>query len=159
MASTGTAWALCLLAGCAKPPQGPPSAVVPVIGLPPIPIDLTRPGLDTRPMPTAEAVAAVERTVRVAPDVAETMIERRPVRLGHPAGATGRNLAGYVRFRVIIATDGTVQGLTLLETTSNLFVPIATASVQSWQYKPYLLNGRPVAMDTQVRLGFTPPGP
>ena len=145
------------MAGCAKPPQAPLTSVVPVIGLPPIPVDLTRPGLDVRPMPTAEAVAAVERTVRVAPQAEETMIERRPVRLGYPAEAAQRHLSGYVRFRVIIAPDGTIQGLTLLETTNNLFVPTATASIQSWQYKPYLLNGKPVAVDTQVQLDFTPP--
>ena len=146
-----------MLAGCAKPPQAPLTSVVPVIGLPPIPIDLSRPGLDVRPMPTAEAVMAVEHTVRVAPAVAETLIERRPVRLGYPSEAAQRRLSGYVRFRVIVARDGTVEGLTLLETTNNVFVPIATASVQSWQYKPYQVNGTPVAMDTQVRLEFTPP--
>lgn len=143
--------------GCAKPSQAPLTAVVPVIGLPPIPVDLTRPGLDVRPMPTAEAVAAVQRTVRVAPQVEEAMIERRPVRLGYPAEAAQRHLSGHVLFRVIIAPDGTIQGLTLLETTNNLFVPIATASIQSWQYKPYLLNGKAFAVDTQVRLDFTPP--
>ncbi len=148
---------LCLLAGCAKPAQGPLTSVVPVIGLPPIPIDLSRPGLDVRPMPTAEAVAAVEHTVRLTPELAETLIERRPVRLGYPAEAAQRHLPGYVRLRIIIARDGTVEGLTLLETTNNLFVPIAIASVQSWHYKPYLVSGKPVAVDTQVRLEFTPP--
>lgn len=148
---------LCALTGCAKPPQTPLTAVVPVIGLPPIPIDLSRPGLDIRPMPSAETVAAHERTVRLSPQVAETMIERRPVRLGYPAEAARRHLSGYVRFRVILAPDGTVQGLTLLETTNNLFVPIATASVQSWQYRPYVADGRPIAIDTQVRVDFTPP--
>ncbi len=156
-AALASVMALGLAIGCAKPPQAPLTSVVPIIGLPPIPIDTTRPGLDIRSMPTAEAVAAVERTVRVAPQVEETMIERRPVRLGYPAEAAQRRLSGHVLFRVIIAPDGTVQGLTLIETTNNLFVPVATASVQSWQYKPYLLNGKPVAVDTQVRLDFTPP--
>ena len=152
-----TAWILCLLSGCAKPSQAPLTSVVPVIGLPPIPIDLTRPGLDVRPMATAEAVAAVQPTVRVDAAVEEAMIERRPVRLGYPAEAAQRRLSGHVVFRIIVARDGTVEGLTLIETTNNLFIPIATASVQSWQYKPYLLNGKPTAVDTQVRLDFEPP--
>ena len=144
-------------AGCARPSLPPPNYVVPVIGLPPIPIDMTRPGLDVRSMPTAETMSAAERAVKVTPEVATTMLERRPVRLGYPAEAAQRRLSGYVKFRVVIGRDGVVEGLTLVETTNNLFVRPATASVQSWQYRPYLVNGKPVAMDTLVRLDFVPP--
>ncbi len=149
--------ALGMGAGCAKPPQAPPTYVIPVIGLPPIPIDVSRPGLDVRSMPAAETMIATERTVRVPPEVASTMLERRPVRLGYPREARQRHLSGHVRFRIVIARDGTVEGLTLVEATSNLFVRPATASVQSWQYRPYLLDGQPVAVDTFAQVDFAPP--
>ncbi len=155
MVLIGSALAVC--AGCAKPPQAPPNYVVPIIGLPPIPIDETRPGIDVRPIPTAETMAATEHVVSVAPEVQAALLERRPVRLGYPPEALQRKLSGYVRFRVVIGRGGTVEGLTLVETTNILFVRPATASVETWQYRPYLLNGRPVAVDTFVRVDFEVP--
>jgi outer membrane biosynthesis protein TonB len=148
---------LVVCAGCAKPPQAPLTQVVPVIGLPPITIDETRPGLDVQRMRSAESVAATEQTLRLAPDVASTMLERRPVSMGYPAAARARRLAGKVRFRAIVGRDGAVEGLTVVEASDPVFVPIATASVQSWQYRPYLLNGQPVAVDTMVQVEFAPP--
>jgi protein TonB len=130
---------------------------VPLIGLPPIPINETRPGLDVQRMRSAESVAATERTMRVAADVESAMLTRRPVTMGYPAAARARRLAGRVRFRVIVGRDGSVEGLTVVEASDPMFVPIATASVQSWQYKPYVLNGQPVAVDTMVQVEFAPP--
>ncbi|NYF79278.1 energy transducer TonB [Granulicella arctica] len=147
--------ALGLSTGCAKPPQPPANIVSPLIGLPPIMIDTTRAGLDVREMPSAEMVATTERSVQVAPSVASAMLERRPVRTGFPAGARAKHLSsGHVVFRVIVGRDGVVEGLTAIEASDAVFVPIATASVQSWQYRPYLLNGRAVAMDTTARVDF-----
>ena len=148
--------ALGVCSGCAKPPQAPPNYVVPVIGLPPIAVDMTRPGLDVQPMPTAETVISVERTLKVPADVEAALLERRPVRVGYPLAARQRNEAGFVRFRVVVSTEGKVKGLTVVESSDQVFVPIATATVQSWEYRPYVLNGKPVAVDTMVRVDFKP---
>ena len=149
--------ALCVCAGCAKPAQTPPNYVVPIIGLPPIAIDTSRPGLDVREMPSAETVAANERAVNVAAEVEAQMLERRPVRMGYPLAALQRNESGYVRFRVIVSAEGNVQGTDRGgEASDQVFIPIATASVQSWQYRPYVLNGRAVAVNTFVRVDFVP---
>jgi outer membrane biosynthesis protein TonB len=146
-------------AGCAKRQvQGPPlTQVVPLRGLPPIQIDTRRPGLDVIELPTAETMAATQRTVKVAAEVEATMLERRPVSMGYPAAARQRRLAGHVRFRTVVGPDGIVQGLTLIEASDPVFVPIAKANVESWQYRPYLLNGRAVAVDTTVQVEFSPP--
>jgi TonB family protein len=145
-------------AGCAKPAPTPPGYVIPVVGLPPIMIDEKRPGLDVLTMRSAEEVAQSERTMQVPADVESAMLERRPVRMAYPVAARSRRLAGKVRFRVIVARDGSVEGLTMVEASDPVFVPIATASVQSWQYRPYVLNGQPVAVDTTVQVDFAPPG-
>ena len=142
--------------GCAKPAPPPANVVAPLIGLPPIMIDTSRPGLDVRDMPRAETVAATERTVKVAADVEAAMLERRPVRMGYPLAARQRSQSGYVQFRVIVSPEGLVEGLTVIKSSDQVFVPLATASVQSWQYRPYLLNGKPVAVDTTVRVDFSP---
>ena len=152
LSATGT-----LGLGCAKPPQSQPSYVLPIVGLPPIPIDESRPGIDVRSIPTAETMASLERAVRVAPEAEAALLERRPMRLGYPAEALQRKLSGYVRFRVVIGRTGLVEGLTLMETTNNLFIRPATASVETWQYRPYLVNGKAEAVDTFVRVDFTLP--
>ncbi|HEY0264332.1 MAG TPA: energy transducer TonB [Granulicella sp.] len=148
-----------MCAGCAHRPQqkGPLTQVVPIIGLPPITVDNSRPGLDVQPMRSAEEVAADERTMKVPADVASALLERRPVRMGYPEQARERHLAGRVEFRVIIGRDGAVEGMTLLQASDSVFVEIAKASVQSRQYRPYQLNGQPIAMDTMVEVAFTPP--
>lgn len=147
-----------MMAGCSPaPPRYPPNVVAPVIGLPPITIDETRPGLDVQPIPTAEEIAAREQTIRVPASVARTMLERRPVSIGYPAAARAQRLSGHVAFRLIVAKNGTVEGLTVTESSNMLFTPLATAAVQTWQYRPYMLNGKPIAMDTTARVEFSPP--
>ena len=145
-------------AGCVEhSPKAPLTSVVPIIGLPPIPIDTTRPGLDMRDLPTAETMAATQRTVKVPGDVEATMLERRPVTMGYPTEARGKRMMGQVRFRAIVGLDGRVAGLSLIEASSPVFIRIAAANVQSRQYRPYLVNGQPVAVDTTVRVDFSPP--
>ncbi len=148
---------LCLLEGCARQPQAPPAYVIPVIGLPPIPVEQSRPGIDPHDIPSAETILAIEPTIRLDAEQAASRLERRPVRLGYPAEARQLGLSGFVRFQVVIAADGTVQGLTLLETSNNLFVRAATATVESYQYRAYLVDGKPVAVDTTVRVEFELP--
>jgi protein TonB len=36
-----------------------------------------------------------------------------------------------------------------------LLAPSAVDAVKQWKYRPYLLNGKPVAMETQVTVSFT----
>ena len=36
-----------------------------------------------------------------------------------------------------------------------MLIPAAIDAVKQWRYKPYLLNGEPVAMTTQVVVNFT----
>ena len=143
--------------GCAKRSQAPLNAVAPVIGLPPITIDTSRPGLDVREMPLAATVAASEPTVRLSPEVASAMLERRPVRMVYPAEARSRHLEGKVLFRVVIGQTGSVEGLTVLSASDPLFVPVATASVQSWLYRPFVVDGRAIAVDTEIRVDFSLP--
>lgn len=143
-------------AGCAKPPQPPPNQVVALVGLPPITVDTTRPGLDIQPMRSAEAVAASEHTVKIPASVANSLLVRRPVKIGYPQEARARRLRGKVLFRVILGREGNLEGLTVVKASDPVFVPIATASVQSRQYRPYQLNGHPVAVDTTVELEFEP---
>ena len=36
-----------------------------------------------------------------------------------------------------------------------MLVPSAIDAVRQWKYKPYILNGEPVEVDTQITVNFT----
>jgi TonB family protein len=145
--------------GCAQQVKAPPVATAPAAGqahgTPTV--DLTRvpEPAAPKPMPTAEEATAGEHPLKVSAAVAASMLESRPVMLAYPAEAKARHLTGKVLFHAIIAQDGSVKGLTVIESADPLFVPAAVAAVQSWRYHPYLLNGQPVAMDTTITVIFT----
>lgn len=60
---------------------------------------------------------------------------------------TGRE--GRVELRAIIGTDGTVRSLQFLDGDS-MFYQSALDAVRQWRYKPTLLNGRAVEVDTHI---------
>lgn len=58
--------------------------------------------------------------------------------------------SGVVVMRAIIGTDGKVQQLTLLYGSPGPYGAAVMEAVRQWEYKPYLLNGNPVKVDTTV---------
>jgi TonB family protein len=56
---------------------------------------------------------------------------------------------GTVELHAIIATDGSIRSLQVLEGDS-LFYQSALDAVRQWRYKPTFLNGLPVKVDTHI---------
>jgi periplasmic protein TonB len=56
--------------------------------------------------------------------------------------------------RAIIATDGSIQSLQVVGG-DPLFFQSALAAVQQWQYRPTVLNGRAVEIDTFVTVIYS----
>ena len=54
-----------------------------------------------------------------------------------------------------IGKDGTIQNLHVLSTASPLLNQAAIDAVKEWRYRPYILNGEPVEVDTQIPVNFT----
>ena len=71
----------------------------------------------------------------------------------YPQIARAIHLSGTVRLRAIIATDGSVQSLEVLSG-SPILARAAVAAVRQWRYRPTLLNGRPVEVETYVTVNF-----
>jgi len=69
------------------------------------------------------------------------------------SGSTTGN--GMVSLRVIIATDGTVKDVQLINGDDRL-APSAIAAVKQWKYKPMSVNGSPVEVETRVDVKFLP---
>jgi TonB family protein len=67
------------------------------------------------------------------------------------AKQTGRS--GRVELRAIIATDGTIQSLQVVSG-DPLFIQSAMQAVQQWRYKPTILNGQPVEIDTFITVFY-----
>lgn len=61
---------------------------------------------------------------------------------------------GKVELRAIIATDGTIQSLEVVNG-DPLFLQSALAAVRQWRYRPTVLNGQPVEIDTYITVVYT----
>ncbi len=57
--------------------------------------------------------------------------------------------AGRVELRAVIATDGTIQSLQVISG-DPFFYQSALDAVRQWRYKPTVLNGEPVEIDTFI---------
>jgi TonB family protein len=93
--------------------------------------------------------------IRVGGNVQTAMLTRRVEPVYPPAAIEARVMA-VVKFSVIISQDGKVQQVQV-EGGHPLFVSAAMEAVKQWEYKPTLLNGKPVEVVTVVEVFFDPP--
>ena len=56
--------------------------------------------------------------------------------------------------RAVIGKTGDVESVQLISG-HPLLATAAAESVRQWKYRPYLLNGNPVEVETQVTVNFT----
>jgi len=71
----------------------------------------------------------------------------------YPDSAKGQQ--GTVVLAVLIGRDGSVQDAKFLQG-SLAFARVAIDGVKQWHFKPYLLNNRPVSVQTLLTLSFKP---
>lgn len=102
--------------------------------------------------PTAVPKVAVSR-IRVSGGVAQGLKIRdfRPV---YPQMAKIARVQGAVVLAAIIGKDGSIQGLHVVSTASPLLNQAAVDAVQQWKYRPYILDGEPVEVDTTITVNF-----
>jgi periplasmic protein TonB len=92
------------------------------------------------PIPVGGSVEAASLMHRVVPQYPEI------ARLTH--------VSGTIVLRAIIAKDGTVQELSYVSGPALLIKP-AMDAVRKWSYRPTLLNGKPVEVETTIDVVFT----
>jgi protein TonB len=71
----------------------------------------------------------------------------------YPALARQMRVAGTVRLTGIVATDGRVRDLSVIEG-HPLLVQAAVQAVRQWIYQPTLLNGEPVEVTAPIEVHF-----
>jgi protein TonB len=72
----------------------------------------------------------------------------------YPYIAKQLHIEGTVRFRARIAADGTIVSL-VPERGNSILAAAARRAILRWRYRPLLLNGAPVALDTEITVHFT----
>lgn len=101
--------------------------------------------------PVAVPKVAVQR-VRVSAGVTQGMVIRK-VQPTYPPLARTARVQGSVVLAAIIGKDGTIQNLHVISG-HPLLTQAALDAVKQWRYRPYILNGEPVEVDTQVTVNF-----
>ena len=71
----------------------------------------------------------------------------------YPAIAKAARIQGTVVLQATISKSGTIENLHVVSGPPML-QQAAMDAVRSWRYKPYLLNGDPVEVETQVNVVF-----
>jgi len=103
--------------------------------------------------PVAAPKIATPTRVRVSSGVSTGLLIRK-VPPTYPPLARQARIQGVVILQAQISKDGTIQNLQLISG-HPMLAPAAIEAVKQWRYKPYLLNGEPVEVDTQVQVNFT----
>jgi TonB family protein len=115
--------------------------------------------LDPEPQPNSQpqrtAVApqgARPLRVRVSQGVTQSLVISK-VQPTYPPDA---RIQGSVVMAVVVGKDGNVREVSLVSG-HPILAHAAIEAVKQWKFRPYLLNGNPVEVDTQITVNFTPP--
>jgi periplasmic protein TonB len=61
---------------------------------------------------------------------------------------------GRVELHALISTEGRIESLEVISG-DPLFIQSALSAVREWRYRPTILNGRPIEIDTQITVIYT----
>ena len=72
----------------------------------------------------------------------------------YPADATKKHIQGTVVVKATISKQGTISSAQVLSGPEMLRESAVTA-VRTWRYKPYLLNGKAVSVETTINIVYS----
>jgi periplasmic protein TonB len=101
---------------------------------------------------TANVPIAVPKRIRVSTGVSEGLLYHR-VEPVYPSIAQRARIEGAVELKAIISKEGTIEGLQRI-TGHPMLVAAAMDAVKQWRYRPYMLNGEPLEVETDVVVNF-----
>jgi periplasmic protein TonB len=108
-------------------------------------------GIGSTPvMPKPPAYA--DRTVRLS-HMSEGDLVRKVLPI-YPALARTARIQGAVILQAMIGESGAIENLRLVSG-HPMLAPAAIEAVRQWRYRPYILNGEPVAVETQITVNFS----
>jgi TonB family protein len=107
----------------------------------------------TSPSPGEAAPPAIPQRVRVSQGVMQGLLVSR-VQPEYPADARDQRVQGAVVLKVTLDKEGNVGNIQLING-HPLLAPAAIEAVKQWKYKPFLLDGVPLEVESQVTVNFT----
>jgi TonB family protein len=73
----------------------------------------------------------------------------------YPVSAKEAKIQGAVVLHAIIDENGKVEQVAVVSSPDDALSKSSIDAVRQWTYKPYLLNGKPTAVDTTINVNFT----
>jgi TonB family protein len=104
-------------------------------------------------VPTADMNEHAATIAKAAAGVVQGMLLKQ-VPPTYPPDARHRRASGTVLLHALIGKDGHIHSLTPLTVPDPDLALAAIAAVRQWTYKPYLLNGEPVEVETTITVNF-----
>ena len=108
--------------------------------------------IGTNPIVPPPPPAPVAHPPRISHMMEGNLIYR--VQPAYPPLARAARIQGTVQLRAIISRTGTIENLQVISG-HPMLVGAALDAVRQWRYRPYLLNGDPVEVETQVTVNFS----
>jgi len=106
-------------------------------------------------LPPEEKRAATDKASQGSEDVSASRLIHR-VEPQYPPDARERHIQGLVTLDVQIGDEGVVRTVAVVEG-DPVLAEAAIEAVRQWRYRPYLVDGRPVEMQTRITIKFTLP--
>lgn len=98
------------------------------------------------------AVPPAPKRIRISQGVTEGRLILR-IKPPYPPLARAARVQGRVVLSAIISKTGEIENLALVSG-HPMLVPAAIKAVQEWRYRPFLLNGEPVEVETTINVDF-----
>ncbi len=128
--------------------------------------EIAAPGLVAMSSPDSSALPGISpsqpvlpkpvlQTVNISQGVAQGLVVKR-VQPHYPQSAVQQRIEGDVSLVATISKSGDITAVKVTSGQSVL-VRAAVEAVRQWKYKPYLLNGEPVEIQTDVTVKFKLP--
>jgi periplasmic protein TonB len=103
------------------------------------------------PAPVPVPPASITHAFRTSSMLEGSLIRRvQPV---YPPLARSARIQGPVSLAALISKAGSMEKVHALSG-HPMLVPAAIEAVRQWQYRPYILNGEPVEVETQITVNF-----
>jgi periplasmic protein TonB len=105
------------------------------------------------PVPAQIPDPAPVKRIRLASRVVEAnLIHDVPPQ--YPSAAGRERIEGTVVLLAVIGTDGSVKDVQV-ESGLPILAQAAIDAVKQWRYKPYMIDGEPVEVDSRITINFT----
>jgi len=150
-----------------KPAEAPlvvKGGAAPVVHTKPAAVDAPAPSIigltaaGSAPPPsfvTGNAAKPILQTLNVSQGVSQGLLIKK-VQPQYPQGALSMHVEGSVELLATISRAGSITAVKVVSG-EPILVRAATEAVKQWKYKPYLLNGQPVEIQTQITINFKLP--